>query len=108
MKHEDAQVPPADAGRLETPVRQHTLGPWRFNQQMGEPWTISDANGHSLMGDEQYYPWVPGDEADWHLIAAAPELLAFAQWFLENRDGPGRSMAQAAVDKAVGAALRSS
>ena len=22
MKHEDAQVPPADAGRLETPVRQ--------------------------------------------------------------------------------------
>jgi hypothetical protein len=28
MKHEDAQVPPADAGRLETPVRQHTPGPW--------------------------------------------------------------------------------
>ena len=26
MKHEDAQVPPADAGRLETPVRQHHCG----------------------------------------------------------------------------------
>jgi hypothetical protein len=26
MKHEDAQVPPADAGRLETPVRQHHGG----------------------------------------------------------------------------------
>ncbi len=43
-------------------------------------------------------------KANAKLIAAAPELLAFAQWFLENRDGPGRSMAQAAVDKAVGAA----
>ena len=26
MKHEDAQVPPADAGRLETPVRQLRTG----------------------------------------------------------------------------------
>jgi len=27
MKHEDAQVPPADAGRLETPVRRQR-GEW--------------------------------------------------------------------------------
>ena len=26
MKHEDAQVPPADAGRLETPVRHQWSG----------------------------------------------------------------------------------
>ena len=30
MKHEDAQVPPADAGRLETPVR-----PVAYVQRMG-------------------------------------------------------------------------
>ena len=28
------------------------------------------------MGDVTYYPWVPKLEADWHLIAAAPDLLA--------------------------------
>jgi len=28
------------------------------------------------MCDEQYYPWVPNNEADWNLIAAAPELFA--------------------------------
>lgn len=33
MKHEDAQVPPADAGRLETPVRQHSPGPWSWSKE---------------------------------------------------------------------------
>jgi hypothetical protein len=28
------------------------------------------------MCDEHYYPWVPASEADWNLIAAAPELYA--------------------------------
>ena len=39
---------------------------------------------------------------DARLIAAAPDLLAFAQWFVENRDGPGNKMARAAIAKATG------
>lgn len=103
---------PAVAGPAEPTVMQHSLGPWRFNQQMGEPWTISDANGHSLMGDEQYYPWVPGDEADWHLIAAAPDMLASLRDVLAYFDAPedgcfsdeALARARAAVARAVGAA----
>ena len=48
MKHEDAQVPPADAGRLETPVRPRAwLGP----------------SGQS-MPDEIYAAWAPSSPAD--------------------------------------------
>ena len=35
-----------------------------------------------------------------HLVEVNAELLAFAEWFLENRDGPGGSMARDAVAKA--------
>lgn len=28
------------------------------------------------MCDERYYPWCPAEDADWRLIAAAPDLLA--------------------------------
>lgn len=48
--------------------------------------------------------WLRAKRADLLTMAAGADLLAFAQWFLANRDGPGRAMAQAAVDKAVGAA----
>lgn len=102
----------AAAEAVEPTVMQHSLGPWRFNKQMDEPWTISDARGHSLMGDTQYYPWVPGDEADWHLIAAAPDMLASLREVLAYFDAPddgclsdeALNRARAAVARAVGAA----
>jgi hypothetical protein len=50
-----------------------TPGPWRFEQ--GEVRHIRAADGESLMCDEQYYPWCPGADADWNLIAASPEML---------------------------------
>lgn len=50
-----------------------TPGPWIFGAK-GD-WTISSAaHSGSLMGNASYYPWVPENKADWHLIAAAPEL----------------------------------
>ena len=72
----DTDHRPAVGGPVERPVMQHSPGPWKFNNDPGEARTISDARGISLMGDEQYYPWAPSEEADWRLIAAAPELLA--------------------------------
>lgn len=51
----------------------YTKGPWTFEKK--ENWHIRDAEGNSMMCDEQYYPWVPSNEADWHVMAAAPELL---------------------------------
>lgn len=53
-------------------MSKHTPGPWKF--KIDECWLI-EANKESIMGNESYYPWVPKEEADWHLIAAAPELL---------------------------------
>lgn len=53
---------------------KHSPAPWKF--ESGECRTINDASGESLMGDECYYPWAPTEDADWHLIAAAPDLLS--------------------------------
>lgn len=52
-----------------------TPGPW-INE---ENFHIRDAAGNSLMCAEQYYPWVPENDADWNLIAAAPEMYAACQ-----------------------------
>jgi hypothetical protein len=51
-------------------------GPWRLVVKDGVQ-MIEDANGRDLMDDERYYPSVPVSDADWHLIAAAPEMLDF-------------------------------
>lgn len=59
-------------------MTKHTPGPWRILRENvdGDVETqILSADGNSLMGDARYYPWVPAYEADWLLIAAAPELL---------------------------------
>lgn len=54
----------------------HTLGPWRlaFDSEFDSS-EIESADGVSLMGSETFYPWVPENPADWHLIAAGPEML---------------------------------
>lgn len=85
----------ADAAAVVTAGREasdaatarHTHGPWRIDHR-GEDRYLLSAEGDSLMCDMRYYPWCPEEEADWHLIAAAPELLDAArraQWFLRQR-----------------------
>lgn len=53
---------------------KHTPGPWRVSYERGTT-QILTADNESIMCDETYYPWVPKNDADWHLIAAAPDLL---------------------------------
>lgn len=62
---------------------KHTKGPWEFKK--GGCWTIF-ADGESIMGDMQYYPWCPANEADWHLIAAAPTMLEALKKRTENEE----------------------
>jgi beta-phosphoglucomutase-like phosphatase (HAD superfamily) len=50
-------------------------GPWQYKATPGDCWTVHDCEGTAIMGDAQYYPWVPGEADQWRLIAAAPELL---------------------------------
>lgn len=50
-----------------------TPGPWRVSYERGTT-QIRTADSGSIMCDETYYPWVPENDADWHLISAAPEM----------------------------------
>lgn len=50
-----------------------TPGPWEVKYKNGETQLLmSDGDIH--MCNMHYYPWVPENDADWHLIAAAPDL----------------------------------
>lgn len=81
----------------------HTPGPWSAEGQASNPmsWQI-----HSLKGVVAARVW---DKSDARLIAAAPELLAFAQWLLEayhSDDGMPEAKeiareARAAIEKAT-------
>ena len=85
-------------------MSKHTPGPWEFRKQPYEPWTIY-ANGNSIMGNETYYPWVPYKEADWHLIAAAPDLLEALQAMVSDHaslSAATLAFARAAIAKATG------
>ncbi len=53
----------------------HSTGPWQISYERGDTF-IKTADNERIMCDMTYYPWVPDNDADWHLIAAAPELLA--------------------------------
>ena len=87
-------------------MNTHSTGPWIFNKKE-KVWTISDASGYPMMGNERYYPWVPSDEADWNLIAAAPDLLEALKDALNVLDATGANDAanavRAAIAKAEGA-----
>lgn len=54
---------------------QHSPGPWSLSYKNGET-RIINADNEAIMCDMTYYPWVPIGQADWSLIAAAPELLS--------------------------------
>ena len=57
MKHEDAQVPPADAGRLETPVRpaigDYVLATKWDDGDPGDPWALGFYAGELDMGNDR-------------------------------------------------------
>ena len=85
----------------------HTKGPWvtiQNTDSLGDKCRyIVAADGTHVMGDERYYPWCPYEESDWHLIAAAPELLEALKGLLElGGDDDRRIKAEAAVAKAEG------
>lgn len=75
---------------------KHTPGPWTFEIDDSGVYHIK-APGHpgSLFCDEQYYPWCSNNEADWHLLAAAPEMFealklaldAAESWIHDHLDG---------------------
>jgi hypothetical protein len=57
-----------------------TPGPWHFVIEDGErkiaaPPKSKDYKREILMCDEPYYPYCPDEDADWRLIAAAPDML---------------------------------
>jgi hypothetical protein len=57
-----------------------TPGPWHFvieddERKIAAPPKSKDYKREILMCDEPYYPHCPDEDADWRLIAAAPELL---------------------------------
>jgi hypothetical protein len=59
----------------------HTPGPWILERVPVDHFDGGHriyANGRlfAIMGDTKYYPWTPRNDADWLLIAAAPDLLA--------------------------------
>jgi hypothetical protein len=64
-------------------MSKHTPGPWRIERGGKEHRKpdlhkrILAADGTDLLGnvEDPWYPNVPENEADWHLIAAAPDLL---------------------------------
>ena len=50
-----------------------TPGPWCVKYEGGDTKLVM-GDGRIHMCDMCYYPWVPENDADWHLIAAAPDL----------------------------------
>lgn len=63
-------------------ISKHTPGPWQFVTEERERKIIAD--GQEIMCDMHYYPWCPDNDADWRLIAAAPDLLTVLQELQES------------------------
>ena len=80
----------------------HTPGKWSLTKD-GRP-ELNNQNNIVYGPDGIAIVYGQANDADARLIAAAPELLAFAEWFIANRDGPGTSIAREAIAKATGEA----
>lgn len=51
-----------------------TPGPWEV--VLDDDYVMQlRMSGDSQMGNARYYPWVPDEDADWHFIAAARQLV---------------------------------
>lgn len=60
-------------------MSKHSPSPWTFAIEDGGNFALRDADKRCFQCDERYYPWVSKNIADWHLMAAAPDLLAVLQ-----------------------------
>lgn len=58
----------------------HTPGPWAFKEDEYGDWLLVSASGEYFQSSARYYPWVSDNKNDWLLQAAAPELLAVAEY----------------------------
>jgi hypothetical protein len=58
--------------RAKAALENATPGPWAVEYKRG--CTNLKTPSGVTMCDETYYPWVPDNDADWHLIALAPDL----------------------------------
>ena len=85
-------------------MNNHTPGPWHLKIDGSGIMHIKTAGGTSLMSNSNYgYP--PAYEADWHLIAAAPELLEALETLLalnENYSAFGGEIYRDRIDRACG------
>lgn len=54
---------------------KHTPGPWQLVFTGREREIVATASNETLMCDLDYYAWCPNEDADWKLIASAPDLL---------------------------------
>ena len=85
----------------------HTPGPWTYRGHSDRsPNRIAAADDTVIMDDEEYYQRCSPNDADWPLIAAAPDLLAACKAALNDRmytDWPGvADLLLAAIAKAEG------
>lgn len=64
--------------------RKWTSGPWTVEYKYGTTRLVAD--GEVTMCDETYYPWTPENNADWHLIAAAPDLYEALKFTMKTLD----------------------
>jgi hypothetical protein len=87
---------------------------WRLVKVVTPEWesdeTLSlykEGEEHPFMGNPRYYPYVPEDEADWCLMAAAPDMLEAlkaARGSLLDVDELAFRQVSAAIAKAEGRA----
>ena len=100
-------VQPAVVGLLETPVRQHTPGPWTyFYKHKYDEHHVSLPLAGQTMKLALFEDGCPSErpEADARLIAAAPDLLAACMEVANGYSTRGAEMARLAIAKAVGCA----
>ncbi len=67
---------------------QHTPGPWVVANEDGctqlrAPSDDGLSRYKTLMCDMTYYPWINFTDADWRLVAAAPELLGALKGYMD-------------------------
>ena len=81
---------------------KHTPGPWEIERGYS---TIIKSIGPCVPDEYAGSAWLEVSESDARLIAAAPDLLAFAQEWLERQGADENYMtakARAAIAKAIG------
>lgn len=83
-------------------VQPHTAGPWVSDEAEGE-WAIGDADGRVVAYLHQDdIDLIAEREANARLIAAAPELLGFAQPFIRFFEATSSPVSITAALKGVG------